>query len=285
MRAMPRPSPPTPSDLTANERRRLRAVRPKLASITQDAAAEVVRRQRRLRPADVTRKGVGDFVTKIDLAIEHRLRDELARVWPEASFLGEETVPTELGRGWVWVVDPIDGTSNYSRGLPHFAVSVALLWRGMPVLAAVHALPDGTSYTALLGAGARCGRRPLRVPAGRFDDGAIIGCQWFRGHDDMAFLAALQSRGARIRTFGSTVTQVLDVLRGRLDGNVQQQGRTWDLAAVGLLALEAGAEVTDWRGRAFLPWASLDIGHTATVIAPPGVHAAIVRRLRPFAPT
>ena len=86
----------------------------------------------------------------------------------------------------------------------------------------------------------------MKAPRGRFDDGAMIGCQWFRGQADMRFLVALQSRGARIRTLGSTVVQLCDCAAGRLDGNVQQQGRLWDFAAAGLIAQEAGLRFTTW---------------------------------------
>ena len=93
----------------------------------------------------------------------------------------------------------------------------------------------------------------------------------------------LQSQGARIRTLGSTVTQLADVVMGRLDGNVQQQGRLWDFAAAGLVAVEAGVKFTDWHGRAVFPVKNLLIEHTATIAATPAVHRRIAKLLRPYA--
>ena len=258
-------------------------LRPPLGQLVDAAAGRVARAQARLRPSDVRRKAVGDFVTAVDLRIEAELRRGLERLLPDAGFLGEETDAAELDRDWVWVVDPIDGTSNFARGLPCFAVSVALLDRGAPVLAAVHCAPERALYTAVRGQGARREGRRVRAGAGRFDDGAMVGCQWFRGCADMTFLARLQSRGARIRTFGSSVTQLVDVVAGRLDANVQQQGRIWDIAAAGLVAREAGLLLTDWSGVPVFPFADLSIGHTATICAPPRVHRQIVRLLAPFA--
>jgi myo-inositol-1(or 4)-monophosphatase len=177
-------------------------------------------------------------------------------------------------------VDPIDGTSNFARGLPHFAVSVALLAAGDPILAVVHCAPENAIYTAIRQAGAwRAGKR-LRIPSARIDDAAVIGCQWHRGQKRMGFLARLQSRGSRIRTLGSTVTQLTDVAHGRLDGNVQQQGMLWDFAAAGLIVEEAGGRFTDWRGHRVFPVQNLDAGHTSTVAASPAAHRQILGLLR-----
>lgn len=250
------------------------------AELVRRIAASTARAQRRLRPADVRRKGAGDFVTAVDLRAEHRLRRALAALLPEAGFVGEESDPANLDQPWIWVVDPIDGTSNFARGLPHFAVSVALLWRGQPVLGCMHCAPEQALYVAVDGRGAwRDGRR-LRVPPGRLDDGAMIGCQWHRGQQDLAFLARLQRRGGRIRTLGSSVTQLADVATGRLDGNVQEQGRIWDIAAAGLVVEQAGGRFTDWSGRPVFPFRDLTVGHTPTVAASPAVHRRLLRLLR-----
>lgn len=267
-----------PSCNRASTRALVRLRRP-LASLVADIAARIGKAQQRLRPADVRRKGVGDFVTAADVRAERLLRRELLRLLPAAGFLGEESDPAGLDHEFLWVVDPIDGTSNFARGLPHFAVSVALLQRGQPVLAAIHCQPEDATYTALLGAGAQRAGRRLRTPPGRLDDGAILGCQWFRGQQDLDFLRRLQGDGARIRTLGSTVTQLADVAAGRLDGNVQEQGRIWDIAAAGLLAAEAGCRLTDWAGRPVFPFVDLTIGHTATVCATPAIHRRLLRLL------
>lgn len=264
----------TDARLRANE------VRAATAETVTTVARRIAAAQRRLRPADVRRKGVGDFVTKVDVSAERHLRRELGRIVPEAGFLGEETGATALDRDWIWVVDPIDGTSNFSRGLAHHAVSVALLWRGQPVLACLHCAPEDAAYAALHRGGAfRDGRR-LRTPRGSLDDAAIVGCQWHRGQQRFRFLARIQERGSRVRTFGCTVTQLTDVATGRLDANVQEQGRIWDIAAAGLLVQEAGGRFTDWRGEPVFPFARLDIGHTATIAAPTAVHRALVECLR-----
>lgn len=267
------------SALRSGVRRVARRVEPQVTAAVAAIASRLLPAQRRLRPGDVTRKGVGDFVTAIDVRSERRLRAWLQRALPEAGFLGEETDPADLGRDWLWVVDPIDGTSNYAHGLCHFAVAVALLHHGDPQLAVVHAFPEDARYVARRGAGATRNGRRIRIPRGRSDDGAILGCQWFRGQQDLQFLADLQRDGGRIRTLGSSVTQLVDVAMGRLDANVQQQGRIWDLAAAGLIVEEAGGRFTDWRGRRVLPFADLAVEHTPTIAAPPRVHRRVLTLL------
>lgn len=266
----------TPS---ANAHRLARALRRPTTLLVEAAARRITNAQRRLRPADVTRKGVGDFVTSVDIACERALRRSLHHLLPEAGFLGEETVPADLNQEWVWVVDPIDGTSNFSRRLAYFAVSVALLWRGQPMLACIHCAPEHASYTAVHGDGARRNGAPIRIPTSRLDDAAIVGCQWHRGQQRLRFVAAISRDGARIRTFGCTVTQLADVAMGRLDANVQQQGRIWDIAAAGLLVEEAGGRFTDWRGRRVFPFPDLSIEHTATIAGSAPVHRSLVARL------
>lgn len=266
------------------------ALEPAVLASVQSIAASLRTAQQRLRPHQVQRKGIGDFVTTADLRAERQLRQTLEQLLPAAGFLGEETTPADLDREWLWVVDPIDGTSNFARGLPHYAVAVALLHRGDPVLAVVHCFPDNTCLVARRGGGARrqaTGAKAFRrlpKPTGRLDDGAMLGAQWHRGQQQMDFLAALQRRGGRIRTLGSSVTQLVDVALGRLDANVQQQGRIWDLAAAGLIVEEAGARFTDWRGKPLLPFRDLTVTHSPSIAAAANIHPAVCRLLRNHAP-
>ncbi|MCA8975234.1 MAG: inositol monophosphatase [Planctomycetes bacterium] len=245
-----------------------------------EVAASIRKAGARLRPTDIRRKGAGDFVTTADLRAERTLRRRLVELLPEAGFLGEESAASGLDRDRVWVVDPIDGTSNFARGLPHHAVSVALVAKGDPVLAVLFCEPEAALYIAVRGGGARRNGRRIMMPPSRLDDGAIVGCQWHRGQQQLAFLARLQSRGNRIRTLGSTVTQLADVATGRLDANVQEQGRIWDIAAAGLVVEESGGRFTDWRGKRVFPLRDLAAGHIATVAAGPIVHRALVHLLK-----
>jgi myo-inositol-1(or 4)-monophosphatase len=258
--------------------RLLAEARAAAAAAVREAVAALRALRRGRRALRVRRKGEGDFVTDADRSIEMQLRRRLTKALPQAGFLGEEGRASGLDRELLWVVDPIDGTSNFARGLPHHAIAVALLHRSRPIVATCWCSPDGLLYEAVAGGGARCEGRRLSMPRGRWDDGAIVGCQWFRGQQDLRFLARLQRDGARVRTFGCSVAQLVDVACGRLDGNVQQQGMIWDLAAPGLLVEEAGGMITDWSGRPLFPFRSLE-GHVPTVAAHPAVHRRLLRRI------
>lgn len=266
--------------LSVAVRTQLAQLRQPLRAAVQATAKFVAERRRGTTTTPMRRKGFADFVTAIDVTAERRLRRELMRMLPAAGFLGEESAPSALAHPFVWVVDPIDGTSNFARGLPHYAIAVALLYHHQPVLACIHAAPELATYEAEHQRGAYCNGRRLRIPRGRSDDGAIFGCQWRLGTRRIGFLARLQQSGARVRLLGSTVIQLLAVAAGRLDGNVQEAGRVWDLAAPGLVVVEAGGRFTDWRGRPLLPFAALATGHCPSVAAAPAVHREILRRLR-----
>lgn len=232
----------------------------------------------------MVRKGVGDFVTAVDLAAEKLLRRRILAAWPNHGVVGEELPAHEPGAEFVWILDPIDGTSNFGRGHPLFAVSVACLHQGRPVAAAVHCLPDDLTYHATLGLGARQGRRPIRLAGRRrrLDDASILGVQWHRGPRRLRYLDELTATGTRVRNFGCTVNQLCDVALGRLDGNVQEQGKIWDFAAAALLVTEAGGRFTSWRGEDIFPLASLDGSrHYPSVAAAPGVHRQLCEILGP----
>lgn len=223
------------------------------------------------------RKGVGDFVTAIDLDAELAMRECILAAHPDHGVLGEERPAQRLDAELVWILDPIDGTSNFGRGLPVFATSVACLRGGQPLAAAVHCFPEDRIYSAALGLGAHCGRRPLGMPAvQRLDDASILGAQWHRGKRRLEFVSKLATTGARLRNMGCTVSQLCDVAVGRMDGNVQEQGKLWDFAAAGLIVCEAGGAFTDWLGKPIFPLRDYDPDrHYPSLAGSP----AVVRRL------
>lgn len=255
---------------------------PLLATVVvavRQAAASAKRSERCPRNRARTRKGPGDFVTPVDLRCERLLRRCLLTALPEAGFLGEESHHLGLDRDFVWVVDPIDGTSNYANGIPHWAVAVALLHHRRPLMAVIWAEPEGAIYTAIRGHGARRNGRRLARPVPAWDDGSVVGCQWLAG-DAGPLLDSVQSEGARVRNCGSTVLQILDVACGRLDANIQAQGRIWDLAAPSLVLEEVGGSIREWSGRPVFPSSQLDGEHRASLAAMPRVHRALRQRIR-----
>lgn len=255
-----------------------------MAAFAADLATRVGRwlaRERvRRRSVGKRSKALGDPVTALDLAGEARLREAIARRWPEHGFLGEESGSHATERSLVWIVDPIDGTANFAAGLQPWGVSVACLLAGQPVVGAVHCQPEGVTVHAARGRGAFLGRHRLTIAEPELGADAILSLNWFRGAEQIRFVQRLVDTGARVRVHGCTVVQMVDVVRGRMAANIQEQGKVWDLAAAGLIVLEAGGVVLDWRGRALFPWpAERWDEHRASLAAAPAAARALVRRL------
>lgn len=258
----------------------------RLVKTAREAAAtggELVTRRYRPFGQALHSKAPGDFVTEVDLAAEKLLRRRILTEWPDHGMLGEEQPPENLDADLVWILDPIDGTSNFGRGLPTFAVSVACVHRGTPVAAAVHCLPEDATYHAGIGLGAFRERRRLRLRARRLDLKAIVAVQWHRGPREFGYLEELTRTGTRIRNLGCTAAQLCDVAAGRLDANVQEQGKIWDFAAAALLVQEAGGRFTSWDGDPIFPLSGFDGAvHHPSVAAHPAVHRELCALLGPW---
>jgi len=216
------------------------------------------------------RKGAGDYVTEVDRRSEARVRDALAAATPGIPVLGEESGGERAER--YWLVDPLDGTTNFLHGLPIVGVSVALVVEGRPTVGVVHAPFLGTTWTARSGAGADRDGTPIRV-ADRPVDRAVVGTGFpFRRKDLLprylrAFAAALE-RVEDLRRPGAASLDLAWVAEGATDGFFELALGPWDVAAGGLLVREAGGVVTDWAGGD--GWLGGDV-----LAGSPAVHAAL----------
>lgn len=221
---------------------------PRLAAATA-LAHEAGDLASRMRPApgDATLKGAQDWLTEADGAVERLLRARLDEAFPGDGFLGEEG---GAGRtGWpLWVVDPIDGTSNYARGGARWAVSVGLVGEGgEPLLGVVHAPALGDTYAAARGLGCTRNGAPARPAATDRLDRAIVEIGWSPrrpNESHRALYAGVQDAGAMARNMGSAAVGLAEVAAGRLDGYVERHVQAWDCAAGLALLAEAGAV---WR--------------------------------------
>lgn len=203
----------------------------------------------------VSVKGPSDFVSAADRRAEEILRAELSRVRPEYGFLFEETGAIE-GRDPThrFIVDPLDGTTNFLHGIPHFAVSVALERMDQIVAGVIYNPITEELYTAERGAGAFLNERRLRVAARRQMPDCVVGCGVpHRGRSDhpkfRRELERVQGQVAGIRRFGAASLDLAWVASGRLDGFWERDLAAWDMAAGILLVKEAGGWVSDLNGR------------------------------------
>ncbi len=190
-------------------------------------------------------KSLQDFVTEADLNAERTIRSELAHHFPEDGFLGEETggAPTSAG---YWVVDPIDGTANFLRGLRHWGVSIAYVADERIQLGVVYDPPNDLTYHARAGQGAFCNDRSISV-SGNVDPHTalgIVGVSRRTGFDRyLGFLRVLHDAAIEHRRIGSAAIGLARVADGVADFYYEAHLNCWDALAGMLIAQEAGARV------------------------------------------
>ena len=200
------------------------------------------------RPAlTVTTKRAGDFLSEADTQAETILRNRLLSARPGDGWLGEETGATAPAPRR-WIVDPLDGTTNFLRGIPHWAVSVALEVEGQRVLGVVHDPVKAEVFWALQGHGVWLNGVPLRVAGTERLSAALFGTgSPFGGmshiDDHAADIARLMPHCAGVRRMGAAALDLAYVAAGRLDGFWERRLQPWDIAAGLVLLHEAGARV------------------------------------------
>ena len=206
----------------------------------------------------VSRKGPADFVTAADLKAEEILRNELAKARPGYGFLMEEggKTPASDESERRWIVDPLDGTSNFLHGLPHFAISIALEERGEILAGLVLDPIKNEIYYAEKGTGAFLNDRRLRVSGRReLSESLIATGAPYLGHGDRSLFLAecdrVMAETAGIRRWGAASLDLAYVAAGRYDGFWEWGLSPWDTAAGIILVREAGGMVTQVDNRAF----------------------------------
>ncbi|CDN49207.1 inositol monophosphatase family protein [Neorhizobium galegae] len=202
----------------------------------------------------VSVKGPSDFVSQADLKAEKIVRDELLKARPTYGFLGEESEELKGTDGaHRWIVDPLDGTTNFLHGIPQFAVSVALERNGEVVAGVVFNPATDELFTAEKGGGAFMNDRRIRVAARRVLSDCVIGCgmpHLGRGNHGkfLVELRHVMGEVAGMRRFGAAALDLAYVAAGRLDGFWETELSPWDMAAGLILIREAGGFVSDMKG-------------------------------------
>ncbi len=208
----------------------------------------------------VESKTAGDFVSDADRAAESLIADLLGDVLPGCGWLGEETGSRPGSKGGLrWIVDPLDGTTNFLRGLPHWAVSIALCEGDEILSAVIHDPAKAETFVAETGMGAYLNGAPMRVSRGiplesaLFATGVPAGGRITHLPDCLGDLERLMPRTAGIRRWGAAALDLAYVAAGRLDGYWERNLGAWDIAAGILLVREAGGTVEPlWPGRGLL---------------------------------
>jgi myo-inositol-1(or 4)-monophosphatase len=202
----------------------------------------------------VSMKGPANFVTVADQRAEEILRTELAKARPGYGFLGEEGGRTEgTDKTHTWIVDPLDGTTNFLHGIPQFAISIALERDDTIVAGVIYNPITEELFTAERGKGAFLNDRRLRVAARQRLAEAVVACGLpHRGRGDLSLfrkeIAVIQDKVAGLRRFGSAALDLAWVAAGRFDAFWERDLSAWDMAAGLLLVREAGGFVSDLDG-------------------------------------
>ncbi len=223
---------------TTELQRRLDAVAP----LGREAAA-LAQRMRENGMAATRMKGAQDFLTEADGATEHFLRERLEKLFPGEPILGEEGGGAIPAGGPLWILDPIDGTSNFSRNSDRWCVSIGMALDGRAVLGAVarHAPPELILGAA--GCGATLNGKPIRAAETPDFSRAIIEAGWSLRRpvaDYIALLGRVMAQGAGTRCGGSGTLGLVETAVGRLDGYIELHINAWDACGALAIAREAG---------------------------------------------
>jgi myo-inositol-1(or 4)-monophosphatase len=237
----------------------------------------------RIDSLTITTKGKNEFVSEVDRAAEEVIIETLRKAYPDHAILAEESGRSD-GNDFQWVIDPLDGTTNYLHGFPQFSVSIALKHKGVLEHGVVYDPLREEMFTASRGSGALLNDRRIRVTGRKGLDGALIGTGFpYREHSNLeAYLGMFREliqKTAGIRRPGSAALDLAYVAAGRLDGFWEMDLSEWDIAAGALLIREAGGTITDIRGGdRHLESGNLIAGGIK-------VHAALLQAIRPHLAT
>ncbi len=220
-------------------------------SAAQEAAEYLMSQFRKTR--SVAHKGEIDLVTDADLVAEQLIVSRLSRQFPDHRFLAEEGHGGTTPGGYTWIVDPLDGTTNYAHGLPIFSVSLALEVAGVVEWGVVVCPCQQETFSARRGGGAFLNGIPIRV-SGTADLGASLLATGFPYDirtspcNNLDYFRRFALRALAIRRMGSAALDLCYVAAGRFDGFWELKLHPWDVAAGYLVVREAGGRVTNFRG-------------------------------------
>jgi myo-inositol-1(or 4)-monophosphatase len=222
------------------------------------AGAIINRAARDVELLAVARKRHNDFVTEVDRAAETAVIEILHRAYPDHAILAEESGARQGQAGeseYTWIIDPLDGTTNFIHGFPQYAVSIGLRHKGILTQGVIYDPTKNELFTATRGRGAYLNERRIRVSKRTQLAEALIGTGFpfrdFEGLDEyLAMFRELTARTAGIRRAGAAALDIAYVAAGRLDGFWEMGLSPWDMAAGALLVQEAGGLVGDFRGEA-----------------------------------
>ena len=227
-------------------------------AVARSTAELIARATEDLKRITVETKGKNDYVTRVDQAAEQRIIEGIQKRYPDHGFLGEENGVIEgsgAGKDFQWIIDPLDGTTNFIHGMPHFAISIALKVKQQLEVAIVLDPMRQEEFTAVRGRGAQLNGKRIRVSSQTTLDGALLATgipfrpdQYAMMDEYLSIFKSLALNTAGIRRAGSAALDLAYVAAGRYDGYWEFGLKEWDMAAGALLLQEAGGLIGDTDG-------------------------------------
>lgn len=223
-----------------------------------EQVVDIVREAASLMVSDhftvMQKDGLANLVTSSDLAVQHFLTERLAALLPGCGFLCEEEDFRDLEEEYVWIIDPIDGTANYARGIADCCISVALAHRGALRLGVVYSPRRDELYTAELGKGACCNGRAIHVSDRPLADGLFCTAmstyrkEYAKNCSDIIYDIYMQCND--LRRWGSAAVELCLLASGLIELYFEMRLQPWDYAAAMLILHEAGGHIAGWNGAA-----------------------------------
>lgn len=226
-------------------------------------AGQIIKKHFESRDFTSQQKEGVDFTTQADIEVDQFLRKEISSKYPKHQFLTEETAPDDYSQlenvDNLWVIDPLDGTINFSRGIAHFAISVALMQKGKVVIGVVYAPMSGQLYLAREDEDeAFLDGKAIHVSETENLREVVVGCDWAWGLEKrknvVNWLGKVAPHVRQIASRGSAVADLASLAEGKIDVYLHSGLKPWDVAAASLIIQKAGGMVTDVDGSSWNPF-------------------------------
>jgi len=229
------------------------ALTQEVISISKEIGAFLSNEIKKLRQSDVEEKGVHNLVTYVDKNAEKQIVEQLSILLPQAGFIAEEGTSSKVGEEYNWIVDPLDGTTNFIHGVPLYSVSIALQYKNELVLGVIYEPNLDECFYTWKGADSYLNGKPIRVSDIPNVDHALFATgfpyqDYSKLDNFMRFFVYLMQNSRGVRRLGSAAVDLAYVACGRYDGFYEYGLNPWDVAAGILLVQNAGGNVYDFSG-------------------------------------
>jgi myo-inositol-1(or 4)-monophosphatase len=225
------------------------------AVVVRETGQWILQQSSQFTSSDIIYKGTNDLVSFVDQQAEAKLKQGLSAIFPEAQFIAEETSSnyTEVGDGYYWVIDPLDGTTNFLHKLPVFAVSVGLIYQKQPILGLIYEPNRDELFTSAKGNGAHLNGKPIHVSPENSLSKSLLATGFpyydFSYQDRyLDLLKELMRTSHGLRRMGAAAIDLAYTACGRFEGFFEANLKPWDVAAGKIIMEEAGGTVTNFSG-------------------------------------